>query len=657
MKKIFFLLCLSINLYAESKLIPRHELFGTASFNNPSISPDGTKIAYVSPYNGTPNIWLKTLDKNDAHPITFDNNRGINSYAWTYNNKYIVYSQDRNGKENWQLWKVNLKTNAASSLTPPNQRSHILSYTKENPDKMLILASSPHGFNVQILNLTSGVIKTIVVNTGDFQEFFADKKLQVRGAIRTLPDGGKEFLIRKNNICPWKTCIQWDLDDSLSSFPCAFHKDNKTLYLIDSRNKDKSCLAKINTETNRYECLLEDQTYDVAIPWINPGPFLHPDTDELIAMPIIKERKEWVLFDKNHEADFTALETFSQDDFSILSYSQDFSKWLVAYFSDIHPPYFYLYDRDSKTAQFLFSSHPELEKYQLQQTQPFSFQSRDGLTIHGYITYPDTPNKKNLPLLIDVHGGPWERNRWGFCAEAQFFANRGYAYMQVNFRGSTSYGKKFLNAGNKEWGQGMHNDIVDATQWAVQQEIANPQKIAVAGFSYGGYEALWAATQNPDLFKCAISLSGISNLQTLIRNWPAYATAAKIIFKKRIGDLATERNLLQERSPLTYAHQIKIPVLIGTGENDVRVTPVEAIQIINELQAHGVEHEYHVYPNEGHGLSKEENRIKWVTSFECFLAKHLGGRCEKDYSKKSAAPFAQPKVADSHHKRVFTKWI
>ena len=184
--RIIFLFFLTVNLWGESKLIPRHEIFGNASFNNPSISPDGTKIAYISPYNGIPNIWVKTVEKNDAHPITFDNNRGINSYAWTYDNKYIVYSQDRDGKENWQLWKVNLKTNAASSLTPPHQRSHILSYTKENPDKMLIAASSPHGFNVQLINLTSGVVKTVLTNTGDLQEFFADKKLQIRGAIRTL---------------------------------------------------------------------------------------------------------------------------------------------------------------------------------------------------------------------------------------------------------------------------------------------------------------------------------------------------------------------------------------------------------------------------------------------------------------------------------------
>ncbi|HBR70251.1 TPA: S9 family peptidase [Candidatus Dependentiae bacterium] len=628
--RIYFLtlICFSF-IYAEQTLIPREILFGNAAYSNASISPDGQKIAYISSSKGTPNIWIKSIDRNDDEPITFDDDRGIKNYCWTYDNQYIVYLQDHDGKENWQLYKVNLTTKKAFPLTPEGMRTHILEYNKEHPQQMLILSSSPHGFNVNLLNLTTGTIKTVVINSGDLQDFIADKNLHVRGAIRTLPDGGKELLVRQNNISKWQSIIQWNFDDCLSSFPCAFHKDGKNIFLIDSRNRDKSCLTKYNLRTNEYTLLCEDPCYDVAIPWINPGPFFHPDTDEVIAMPVIKDRKEWVVLDQDYATDFKILNNLAEGELEIINYTTDFSKWLVAYTNDTRPTRYYIYDRSSNTAIFLFSSQPNLEKYQLQKTYPITLESRDGLSLHGYITYPDIQDRHNLPLILDVHGGPWERNTWGFCSEAQFFANRGYAYLQINFRGSTGYGKAFLNAGNKEWGRKMHNDLIDAVNWAIRHEIADPKKIAIAGFSYGGYAALCGAVLNSDLFKCAISLSGVSNLQSLLQNWPTYAVAAQAIFKKRIGDPITEANLLQERSPLTSAHQINIPLLIGQGANDVRVTPIESEQIVRELRNRGIEHEYLVFNNEGHGLAKSENRIKWVIAFEKFLAKHLGGRYEE----------------------------
>lgn len=629
---VYFLtfICFSF-IYAEQSLIPREILFGNTAYSNPSLSPDGQKIAYVSACNGTPNIWIKSIDRNDDAPITFDDNCGIKNYCWTYDNQYLVYSQDRDSKENWQLYKVNLTTKKSIPLTQEGQRTHIFEYNKEHPQQMLILSSSNRGFNVDMLNLANGTIKNVVINPGDLQDFIADKNLQVRGALRTLPDGGKELLVRKNNISTWQSVIQWNLDDSLGSFPCAFHKDGKTIFLIDSRNRDKSCLAKYNLRTNEYIVVCENTDYDSAIPWISPAPFFHPDTDELIAMPVIKDRTEWIIFDQTYAGDFKILNGLVEGNLNIISYTTDFSKWLVGYESDTRPTRFYVYDRISNTAIFLFSSKPDLEKYQLQKTYPITIESRDGFTLHGYITYPDVSDRHNLPLVLDVHGGPWERNIWGFCSEAQFFTNRGYAYLQINFRGSTGYGKAFLNAGNKEWGRKMHNDLIDAVNWTIQQGIADPKKIAIAGFSYGGYAALWSAAFNSDLFKCAISLSGISNLQTLLQNWPTYAISFNSTAKKRIGDLITETNLLKERSPLTFAHQINIPLLIGQGANDVRITPIESQQIVRELRNREIEHEYLVFNNEGHGLAKAENRIKWVIAFEKFLAKHLGGRCEEVY--------------------------
>ena len=317
-------------------------------------------------------------------------------------------------------------------------------------------------------------------------------------------------------------------------------------------------------------------------------------------------------------------------DIHVISRDLADENWLIAYVVDNGPVAHYAYNRAARSLTFLFHNQPALTKYTLASCEPISLTSRDGLTLHGYITYPPGVERRNLPTVLLVHGGPWGRDGWGYNATSQWFANRGYASLQINFRGSTGYGKNFVNAGDREWGAKMHDDLVDTVQWAIDQGIANSKKIAIMGGSYGGYAALVGATFTPDLFCCAVDVVGPSNLVTLIRSIPAYWTTALDSLKKRVGDPDTEEEFLNSRSPLFKADRIKIPMLIGQGANDPRVKQAESDQIVEALKKNGVEHEYVLFPDEGHGFAKPENRIAFNRVAEKFLAKHLGGRAEED---------------------------
>jgi dipeptidyl aminopeptidase/acylaminoacyl peptidase len=326
--------------------------------------------------------------------------------------------------------------------------------------------------------------------------------------------------------------------------------------------------------------------------------------------------------------DFDTIGGIHRGDFFIISRDNADTKWVVAFTVDNGPVPFYAYERQSLRATLLFDNQPELNKYTLATMEPISFTSRDGLTIHGYLTLPQVEQKTGLPMVLNVHGGPWGRDEWGYRPDAQWFANRGYACLQVNFRGSTGYGKDFVNAGDREWGRNMHYDLVDAVRWAIEKGIADPNKVAIFGGSYGGYAALVGATFTPDLFRCAVDIVGPSNLNTLIRTIPPYWSTFLATFHKRVGNPDTEEAFLNSRSPLFKVDQIKIPILIGQGANDPRVKQAESEQIVEAMKRKGIEYEYMLFPDEGHGFAKPENRLKFFAAAEKFLAKHLGGRYE-----------------------------
>ncbi|QBD79034.1 S9 family peptidase [Ktedonosporobacter rubrisoli] len=607
-------------------LIPREILFGNPARTSPQVSPDGKKMAYLAPVNNVLNVWVGTIGSDDYQPVTQDVDRGIRFYFWAADNKHILYIQDVGGNENWRLYATNLESKETRDLTPfENMQVQFIKRDKHFPNELLIGMNkdNPQVHDAYHLDLSSGELSQVAKNPGNVAGWEADAQLKIRSCVTTHPDGSLELHVRESEESEWKKLVTWDPNDSLGSGPIAFTLDGKSIYLEDSRNANAGRLVKLNIANDEITIIAEDPQYDVG------NVIIHPDTYEIQAVAFFKDRVEWSVLDEAIAADFARIRAIQKGDFSITSRDNADKTWIVSFTIDNGPVQYYSYNRQTQKAEFLFDSQPDLNNYTLAQMEPVTFTARDGLTIHGYLTRPVGENQKNLPLVLDVHGGPWARDTWGYNPGAQWFANRGYACLQINFRGSTGYGKDFLNAGNKEWGRNMHNDLVDGVKWAIEQGIANPQKVAIFGGSYGGYAALVGATFTPDLFCCAVDIVGPSNLITLIKTIPPYWSTFLATFHTRVGNPETEEEFLKSRSPLFKVDQIRIPMLIAQGANDPRVKQAESEQIVAAMKEKGIEHEYMLFPDEGHGFAKPENRLKFYAAAEKFLATHLGGRYEE----------------------------
>ncbi|MCD4783737.1 MAG: S9 family peptidase [Candidatus Eremiobacteraeota bacterium] len=609
------------------KLIPRKVLFGNPEKASPRISPDGKMLAYIAPYKGVLNVWVKTVGKEDDRVVTGDKDRGIRRYFWGFDKRHILYLQDVGGNENWSLYGVDLLTGKARDYTPyKNVVVNVVGRDKDFPEELLVTMNkeNPKVFDVYLLNLKTGKFTLVAKNPGNIIGWMRDANFKILGALASTKEGGFNLLVRKDEHSKWKTLVEWDADDSLTSGPIAFTGDGKYFYLKDSRNRNTARLVKMDISTGKIvKVLAEDPVYDVNSVMINP------DTRKVEAVLFLRARGEWVVLDDSLKPDFEAIRKLDHGDFTIYNRDNADNTWLIGFRKDTGPTSYYAFDRKKKKGRFLFVTQPELKKYTLAPMEPISFKSRDGLTIHGYITFPPEKEKKNLPMVLYVHGGPWGRDYWCLDPVAQWLANRGYICLQVNFRGSTGYGKAFLNAGDREWGGKMHNDLVDAVKWAVKKGYADPKKVAIFGGSYGGYSALVGATFTPDLFCCAVDLVGPSNLITFIKTVPPYWSAFLKILHKRVGNPDTDEEFLKSRSPLFKVDQIKIPMLIAQGANDPRVKQAESEQIVEAMKKKGIQYEYMLFPDEGHGLAKPVNRLKFFSVMEKFLAKHLGGRYEK----------------------------
>ncbi|GAB4371479.1 MAG: S9 family peptidase [Calditrichia bacterium] len=611
---------------SQTDLIPREVLFGNPEKSSPRISPDGQKLAYLAPYNDVLNVWVRTIGQEDDRVVTPDTNRGIRRYFWAEDSKHILYLQDVGGNENWRLYGVNLESGEIKDYTPfDNVQVRILDTHKVYPEQVLIAMNkeNPVLHDVYRLDLDSGELTLIAKNPGNVVSWMTDAGFRLRAAVATNPEGGMDLLIRESETSPWEKILTWSEEDNFSSGPISFTKDGQSLYLIDSRNANTGRLVKMELKTKSIKVIAEDPNYDVS------GVMIHPDTYEIQAYSFTRARREWFVIDDTIRRDFQNILNLEYGDFQVYDRDNSDNIWLVGFTRDNAPVTYYAYDRSKKEGIFLFDQRPQLKKYQLAKMMPISFVSRDGLPIHGYITFPPGQKRERLPMVLFVHGGPYARDTWGYDPEAQWLANRGYICLQVNFRGSTGYGKKFLNAGNKEWGGKMHNDLVDAVKWAIEKGYADSQRVAIYGGSYGGYAALVGATFTPELFRCAIDVVGPSNLITWITSVPPYWKPLLEILYKRVGHPETEEEFLKSRSPLFKVDQIKIPILIAQGANDPRVPKAESDQIVEALKAKGVDYQYLVFEDEGHGFAKPENRLKFYTAAEKFLAKHLGGRYQK----------------------------
>lgn len=620
------LLTLSCSEKPMPKLIPREVLFGNPVKTSPRISPDGKRMAYLAPEENVLNVWVKTIGLEDDRVVTHDKNRGVRFYFWAHDDRHILYLQDVGGNENWRLYGVDLETDEVKDLTPFDEvQVQIVDHNKNFPNDLLIAMNKddPKVHDVYHLNLASGELQRVAKNPGNFVGWVTDAHFQVMGAMAARPDGGFDLLVREDEKADWKTLLTWDSESSLTSHPIGFSKDGHFIYLADSRNSNASRLVRMEIATGKLDRIAEDSLYDVG------EVMVHPDQYEIQAVSFTKARNEWIVIDESIRGNFDAITKLHPGDFFVLNRDDGDGTWLVGFTADNGPVPFYAFDRKTQKATFLFDHKPDLKNYILAAMEPISFASRDSLTINGYITYPPGKERSGLPMVLNVHGGPWFRNTWGYDPEAQWLANRGYACLQVNFRGSSGYGKNFINAGDREWGRKMHDDLVDAVKWAIENGIADPEKIAIYGGSYGGYASLVGATFTPDLFTCAVDIVGPSNLITFIQSIPPYWSTYRALFYKRIGNPETEEEFLRSRSPLFKVDEIKIPILIAQGANDPRVKQAESEQIVEAMKKKGIEYEYLLFPDEGHGFAKPENRFKFYSAAEKFLAKNLGGRVEE----------------------------
>jgi dipeptidyl aminopeptidase/acylaminoacyl peptidase len=393
--------------------------------------------------------------------------------------------------------------------------------------------------------------------------------------------------------------------------------------MISSAGTDTGRLARIDIASGDVQVLLGDDEADVA------GALLHPDTREPQIVEVLKARTEYHVLDPAVQPDFEAIRALHPGDPQVIDRDEADETWLVAFTNDASGVQYFSYDRRTRAGRFLFEARPALSRYELARIEPFSFTTRDGLTVHGYLTFPPGEARSGLPAVLNVHGGPQARDVWGWDPEAQWLANRGYLCIQVNYRGSTGYGKAFVAAGDREWGAKMHDDLLDAVDYVVGQGWADRDRVAIYGGSYGGYAALVGAAFTPDFFRAAVDIVGPSNLKTLLDSIPPYWKPIAAQLYKRVGNPETDTDFLWSRSPLSRVHDIRIPLLIAQGANDPRVKQAESEQIVAALAEAGIDHEYMLFPDEGHGFAKPENRLKFYAAAERFLAKHLGGRFEE----------------------------
>jgi dipeptidyl aminopeptidase/acylaminoacyl peptidase len=536
------------------------------------------------------------------------------------------------GNENWHVYSVNVETGETKDLTPiEGVQAQIEGVSEKFPSEILVGLNdrNPRLHDMYRINIETSERKLIQENPG-FAALMADDDYRVRFGLDYTPDGG-QVLLKPDGEGDWKKFIEVGPIDAMTTSPIGFNKAADVLFMVDSRDRNTSALTKVVIETGEETLIVDDQKSDVG------GVLQHPTEKNIQAVSFTYLRRQWVVLDDAIGDDLKFLETVEDGEFQITSRTLDDKLWTVAYIVDDGPVQFYLYDRENKKAHFLFSSRKDLENYPLVNMHPVVIEARDGLALPSYYTLPPGSDKdgdgrpeKPVPMVLDVHGGPWARDTWGYNPTHQWLANRGYAVLSVNFRGSTGFGKKFINAANGEWAGKMHSDLLDAVDWAVEQGIAQKDKICIMGGSYGGYATLVGLTFTPEVFACGVDIVGPSSLVTLLENVPPYWMPFMPVMKDRVGDWTTEagRKELLARSPLTRVGKIERPLLIGQGANDPRVKQAEADQIVAAMTKRGIPVTYVLYPDEGHGFARPENRMSFNAVVEAFLAEHLGGRFE-----------------------------
>ncbi|MCA9186222.1 MAG: S9 family peptidase [Pirellulaceae bacterium] len=632
-------------------IIPRTILFGNPERARVRLSPDGKQIAFLAPRDGVLNVWVASVETPDrARPVTHDTHRGIRSFFWAYTNRHLLYAQDNDGDEDFHVYCVHLDDQDKTvDLTPMEKISARVSEVSEKyPDEILIAINNrpPHQLHdIYRVNILTGE-RTLLQENPGFAGFVTDDDYHVRFATTYTPNGGQLYLESDPQAEQgWKEFLSVAPEDVMTTGLAGFDKTNKKIYLLDSRQRNTGALKVVDLETGKESLLAENDKADIS------DALVHPTEKTIQAVGFTYSRREWQVIDPSIQADLDYLKTVADGEVQITSRSLDDTIWSVAFLMDNGPLRFYLYRREPRKATFLFTSTPELEGLPLVKMHWPVISSRDGKSLVCYLSLPPNcdpdgdgiPNQP-IPMVLDVHGGPWARDSWGYNPVHQLLCNRGYAVLNVNYRGSTGFGKEFINAANRQWAGRMHEDLLDAVQWAVSQKIAREDRIAIMGGSYGGYATLVGLTFTPKVFACGVDIVGPSSLVTLLQNPPPYWMPFMPVMKSRVGDHETEegREFLLSRSPLQLVDRIQRPLLIGQGAQDPRVKKAEADQIVSAMQEHGIPVTYMLYPQEGHGFTRPENRFAFYAVTEAFLAEHLGGRYEQIGDAFAGAVFEVP---------------
>ncbi|QIQ86829.1 MAG: S9 family peptidase [Erythrobacter sp.] len=615
-------------------IIPRDHLFGNPTRAQGRISPDGKWLSWLAPHEGVLNIWLAPADDPDAAKVmTKATARPIREHFWAPDAKSIGYIQDKDGDENFLLYRIDVETGEERAMTPfENTRVQIVGASHTIKDKVLVGLNNrdPQFHDVYRLDLNTGEMELVYENNS-YAGFMADDTLTLRMAMRQNEAGGTDYFRVTGGEVEDEPFESTAMEDSLTTSPAGYTADGSVLYWIDSRGRNTAALYAQDTATGERTLIAEDDKADIG------GTIRNQDTGEVQGYSVDYLKTEWTAIDAGIGAALDWLGERLEGEFGIASRTDDDRTWIVWNDPVTAPMRTFIFDRDAETLEPFFVSRPELEGAPLQPMHPLEIESRDGLTLVSYLTLPPGSDPEGtgrpgsaLPMVLLVHGGPWARDGYGFDAIHQMLANRGYAVLSVNFRGSTGFGKDFLNAANKQWGLAMHDDLIDAVRWAVGEGIAEENKVAIMGGSYGGYATLAGLAFTPEVFACGVDIVGPSNLETLLSTIPPYWAPMVKIFHERMGNPDTEEGLalLRAASPLHKAEKITKPLLIAQGANDPRVKQAESDQIVGAMKEAGIPVTYVLYPDEGHGFARPENSIAFFAIAENFLAECLGGRAE-----------------------------
>jgi dipeptidyl aminopeptidase/acylaminoacyl peptidase len=607
-------------------LVPRETFFGDPDVASAHLSFDGAWVAYVSPVDGVRNLWVAPVgDLGAARPLTRVTDRPIGSFVqWAYTHRHVVFFEERDGDENWRASSVDIHDGTIVPLTPPRGvRTWVQEVSQRFPREILFTHNEREKrfFDLYRIDVVSGK-STLLFENHQFGRLITDSAFQLRLALRWLKDGSVEVLERRPSgaFVLFMSIPRGEVDGTRM---LDFSLDGKTFYLFDTRDRDKAALVAVDMATRRARVLAADPDADVT------RVLLHRVTRRPLAAAAVVDRRRWHVVDPSFAADLKTIQSSTTGDVDLVGLSADASRVMVLVQHDAASPEWILYDRAARRTRPLFKARPSLDGLPLRPLEPVTFPARDGLKIQGYLTRPAS-DAQNVPMVLAIHGGPYLRDEWGFNPTHQWLANRGYAVLSINYRGSTGFGKAFVTAADREWGRKMHDDLIAGVDWAVARGIADPKRVGFYGGSYGGYAALTAATRTPEVFACIVDIYGIANLLTFMAAVPPYWAPVLSMWKNRVGDPDTEegRAFLRERSPLTHIDRAFRPILIVQGLEDVRVTRAESEQMVAALRRRNVPVTYVVFPDEGHGFSKPRNEIAFRAVTEAFLAKHLGGSAQ-----------------------------